>query len=167
VKGIELHAPTISTHGAKKNQTLVWVRLPKPATRWVPQAWLFAARIVVSAMNDKKVCLRQTEPPNALRRGAVLKHFGQVLNDRPFPLADLGRMHLILTGKLRHRLYPRQRFQSHFGLEGRLMSLSFRFHLVVCCVLPSSRTQVHQTPKSLTWPLVQIPGTSSNCFQMQ
>ena len=67
-----------------------------------------------------------------LGRGSVLKHFGQAIHDRPLPLADLRRLHLILPRNLRHRLDSRQCFQSHFGLEGRLMSLSFCFHLVVC-----------------------------------
>ena len=55
-----------------------------------------------------------------LRRGPVFKHLGQTLHNRPLPLANLRRMHLILACNLCNRFYPSQCFQSHFGLSVRL-----------------------------------------------
>ncbi len=57
---------------------------------------------------------------------------GQLIHNRPLPLTDVSRMHLILAGNLSLRLDSRQCFKSQFNLEGRLMSQSFRFNLVFC-----------------------------------
>ncbi len=70
-------------------------------------------------------------------------------------------MHLILAGNLSQCLDSRQPFQSHFGLEDRLMSLSFRFYLVVCCCFTAITGGCPSDNKSLTYLLVRISMTSA------
>jgi hypothetical protein len=84
----------------------------------------------------------------------ALEHLRQSFLHLAFPLADLGRMDLILSGDLGHRLAPNDRFQSHLGFECGTVSFPFCFHVDVCgCLFPAPSLREgagQQTPKSLT-----------------